>query len=84
MRAANNKKIPLEEQAQGVYELCVCTATWGGGHQNIKRVQKGAANIKKIPNYSFINVDRTHFVLLVQLKAASNCQRSFLDRQQPF
>lgn len=47
IRAASNKKIPLEEQAQGVYELCVCTATRGGGHQNIKRVQKGAANIER-------------------------------------
>lgn len=52
IRAASNKKIPLEEQAQGVYELCVCTATrGGGGYQNIKRVQKGAA--KKNSNYSF-------------------------------
>lgn len=46
IRAASNKKIPLEEQAQGVYELCVCTATRGGRYQNIKRVQKGAAKKK--------------------------------------
>lgn len=52
IRAARNKKIPLEEQAQGVYELCVCTATRGGGYQNIKRVQKGAAK-KNNSNYSF-------------------------------
>lgn len=56
----------------------------GGGHQNIKRVEKGAANIKKFQTIPSINVDRLHFVFLVQLKAASTCQRNFLDRQQPF
>lgn len=41
------KKIPLEEQAQGVYELCVCTATWGGRAPKHQKGTKGRCKYKK-------------------------------------
>lgn len=97
IRAASNKKIPLEEykgfmslhpfsvQLKGFMSCAYALLQGGGGAPKHQKGTKGRCKYrKKFQTIPSINVDRTHLVLLVQLKAASKCRRKFLDRQQPF
>lgn len=82
IRAASNKKIPLESRLKGLMSCAYALLQGGEGTKTSKGYKRALQ--KKIQTILSIKVDRLHFVFLVQLKAASNCQRNFLDGQQSF